>query len=132
MDDIDQIAFKRRGGNPFGMVRAGNIDLNNRPILRNLDGTISTERSFSRGTDQGEVLVPQIVNGRDLGEDDAWQHYLRSRENMGTFSSPEYADAYAQEVHNRTLPNPNASHRPMYVMETPSYSRKFAHAGGSR
>jgi hypothetical protein len=84
-----------------GMVSLGNIDLDNRPVVHNPDGSISTELSFSRGTSKGEVLVPQVVNGRILSQDAAWQHYLKTGENLGTFDTPANADAYAKQVHAR-------------------------------
>lgn len=100
-----------------GMVQQGNIDLNNRPIVNNPDGTHSSELSFSRGTDQGEVLVPRVVNGKMLSQDDAWKHYQKTGEHMGVFETPEDADAYATQVHGRELPSPNQSHgTPMYVL----------------
>jgi hypothetical protein len=103
-------------GMPTGMQVSGNINLNNRPILHNPDGTISSELSFSRGTDKGEVLVPQIVNGQKLTQDAAWQHYLDTGEHMGIFDSPQHADDYAQNVHARTL---NTSKSPMYMLNAP-------------
>jgi hypothetical protein len=99
-----------------GMRQPGNIDLANRPVVINDDGSKSTELSFSRGTDEGEVLVPQIVGGKKLSQDDAWQHYKDTGEHMGIFDSPGLADSYAEHVHNRSQGTPNASRKPQYVM----------------
>jgi hypothetical protein len=88
---------------PEGLRGPGNINLNGRPLVANSDGSYSSEKSFSRGTDKGEVLVPQIVNGKTLNQDDAWDHYKKTGEHMGVFDTPEHADAYAGKVHNRKL-----------------------------
>jgi hypothetical protein len=88
---------------PTGMVKEGNINLNGRPIYKWPNGQISSEISFSRGTDDGEVLVPQIVNGKVLNQDQAWEHYKQTGEHMGVFDTPEHANAYAEQVHNRPL-----------------------------
>ena len=103
---------------PVGLLYPGNIDLSNRPVIHNADGTISSEYSVSFGDENGhEVLVPTVVNGRFLTPDGkkppegskaeqqmfkaAFQHYENSGEHMGIFDSPESADAYATAVHNR-------------------------------
>jgi len=86
---------------PAGLKVPGNINLNNRPRVNNPDGTYSTELSFSRGTKDGEVLVPRVVGGKMLSQDAAWQHYLNTGEHMGIFDTPENADAYAEMTHNR-------------------------------
>jgi hypothetical protein len=86
---------------PGGLRVPGNIDLNNRPVVMNPDGTHSSELSFSRGTRDGEVLVPRVVGGKMLSQDEAWQHYLQTGEHMGIFDTPENADIYAEATHNR-------------------------------
>lgn len=53
-----------------GLVQQGNLDLTNRPRIRNDDGSISTEFSFSFGDGKGhEILVPTVVNGKFLTPD---------------------------------------------------------------
>jgi tetratricopeptide (TPR) repeat protein len=98
---------------PKGLVKPGNINLNNRPILQNDDGTHSSELSFSQGTDDGEVLVPQIVNGKKISQEEAWKHYQKTGEHMGIFDTPDNADAYAEAVHNRRL---STSLSPQYTL----------------
>lgn len=89
---------------PQGLKVAGNISLGDRPILHNPDGSISSERSFSIGTDQGEVLIPRIFDGKDHTEQEAIEHYRKTGEHMGIFDTPANADAYAEAVHNRQIP----------------------------
>lgn len=90
-----------------GMKTPGNINLGGRPILHNSDGTVSSERSFSIGTDQGEVLIPRVFDGKDHTEQEAIEHYRRTGQHMGIFETPEDADAYAEQVHNRNIKSPN-------------------------
>jgi hypothetical protein len=111
-----------------GMLVPGNIDLSNRPIVRNDDGSISTEFSTSFGDDKGrEVLVPTVVGGKFLTPDGkkppegsaeekamfkrAQQHYEQTGEHMGIFDTPEHADAYAKQVHERSGDRSGATYR---------------------
>lgn len=78
----------------------GNIDLHNRPTLHNADGSISTVRSMSIGTDDGEVLIPTVgPNGEDLNEDQAISLYERTRQHLGIFDTSGEATAYAEQLH---------------------------------
>ena|ERR1700674_1511373 len=115
-----------------GLRVPGNINLNGRPVVANKDGSYSSEKSFSKGTDKGEVLVPSIVNGQTLSQDDAWKHYQKTGEHIGIFDTPENADAYAQQVHNRVMTDssgkPNyegqaATHRPAEPLNIPAKLR---------
>ena len=81
-------------------ITPGNIDLHSRPTLHNADGSISTVRSMSFGTDAGEVLVPTVgPNGEDLSEEEAMALYEQSGQHLGIFATPESATAYAEQLH---------------------------------
>lgn len=133
---------------PRGMLSEGNINLNERPIVHNADGSISSEYSMSSGDEYGhESLYPSIANGKWLtpsgmmpankqesdqlvGYRDAngsyhpgsAQRYSENTgQNMGIFDNPDDADAYANAVHERPMQfsDPWGPNR-MRIVENPS------------
>lgn len=82
----------------FGM---GNIDLTNRPIVKNNDGSISTVRSMSFNENGKEILVPTVVNGRIVSDIEAINHYHKTGEYLGKFNTIKEADDYAQKLHEQ-------------------------------
>ncbi|HGN8793817.1 TPA: hypothetical protein ACK1ZR_003740 [Klebsiella michiganensis] len=107
----DTVAGSRRatvnpyGGDPKstkGMVTQGNINLFNRPSVKNEDGTISTVRTISIGTDAGEVLIPTVSDdGKLLSDDDAIALYEKTGKHLGIFDNPDDATAYAEKLHDQ-------------------------------
>lgn len=119
--------------NSLGRYGKGNIDLYNRPQYRNPDGSVSTVRSISIGTDDGEVLIPTVgrdANGRPrlMSDDEAIDEYFRTGNNLGTFKTIEEADDYADRLHKqqeayytgkgRELPSLEQMANPMRYAET--------------
>lgn len=95
-----------------GLREIGNTPLNNRPELRNPNGTTSTMSTASFGTDKGETLIPTVVNGKRLSNDDALGNYEKTGQHMGIFDTPENADNYAESMHRQFGPNYSAESAP--------------------
>lgn len=88
-----------------GMVSPGNVELWDRPAYLHDDYKktkgYGTTESFSREDEDGkEVLVPQIIDGKRLTQDEAWAHYKKTNEHLGKFDDPDKADQYATALHN--------------------------------
>ena len=85
-----------------GMIEPGNINLNNRPRVRNPDGSISTVRSISVGIDGAEVLLPTVSeDGRIMSENEAVAQYMHTGRHLGKFRDTASANAYAQQLHQQ-------------------------------
>jgi hypothetical protein len=98
---------------PF-LIEAGNIDLSNRPIVKNADGTYSTVRSITIPMDEGTpdeswFNIPTIgVTGERLytakpdGSEDtsaALQEFLKTKQHLGRYKTRDAAIAAAQQIH---------------------------------
>ena len=115
--------------NPKGLQEPGNLSIWSRPTVQNSNGSHSSEYSTSFQDENGkEVLVPSVVGGKFLtptGEKPpegspeekemfkrAWQHYGQTGENLGKFDTPENADVYSEQLHNRPSARPQMGNPP--------------------
>ena len=84
---------------PKGMLDEGNLDLANRPHVKNPDGSTSTVRSMSFQDDAGERLIPTVrEDGWYMSPKQAIDHYKKTGRHMGVFATPDDATAYSKKV----------------------------------
>ena len=87
---------------PKGLLEKGNIDIHNRPVVKNSDGSISTVRSMSTNIDGREVLIPTVSDdGRIMSDDEAIDNFMKTGKHLGMFDNPNDATAYAESLHNQ-------------------------------
>ena len=84
---------------PIGQYGMGNIDLYNRPVIKNPDGSISTVRSMSFNDGKNEVLIPTVSPAGVMTPQEAINRYRQTGEYLGKFNTPEQANEYAQRLH---------------------------------
>lgn len=84
---------------PIGQYGMGNIDLYNRPVIKNPDGSISTVRSMSFNDGRNEVLIPTVSPTGIMTPQEAINRYRQTGEYLGKFNTPEEANEYAQRLH---------------------------------
>lgn len=89
--------------NAPGLLEPGNINIHQRPVVKNADGSISTVRSMSFEDDKGRnILIPTVIPGRGVvPTDQAIKFYQQTGQHLGIFDTPENADAYAQALHEQ-------------------------------
>ncbi len=106
MPAVSEQAGKKQGTpktkHTDSIIEPGNIDLNNRPVVHNKNGSISTVRSVAFTLDNGNViLLPTVIGGRVVSNQEALNHWRKTGKHLGIFSSQEAADSYAKQLHNQ-------------------------------
>lgn len=84
-----------------GQVKSGNIDVNNRPVVKNKDGSISTVRTISVGFDDGVYNIPTVSadGSRILSDEEAIAQFKKTGKHLGVFDDDTDAEAAAQKLH---------------------------------
>ena len=100
----DETPKQKQQSKPKGQLEKGNIDLTNRPIVENSDGSISTVRSITITDGKTAVLIPSVIRrpdgtGKVVSNNDAIKHYRKTGEHLGKFNSIKNANSYAEQLH---------------------------------
>lgn len=85
-----------------GLVARGNIDLSNRPMVKNPQGGISTVLTMGISEDGKHINIPRVSDdGRILNEKEAIDQFHKTGKHLGIFSSQDEADKAAQQLHEQ-------------------------------
>jgi hypothetical protein len=86
-------------GKAPGMLLNGNIDLEDRIVVDNADGTQSTLQSITIEEDGKYILIPTLnPKGEKLSDEDAVTLYHYLGEHLGIFSNQKDADDFAKNL----------------------------------
>jgi hypothetical protein len=92
----------------LGALEPGNVDLRNRPHVKNGD-SISTIRSMGFQETEGgpEILIPTVSDdGRLLSGDEAIDQYYKTGRHLGKYATPEAGTAAGEALHQDQVSRP--------------------------
>lgn len=84
-----------------GLLQKGNINLNALPKVQNKDGSYSTVKTITIGTDKGTVLLPTIIDGKEVSIKQAIDYYKETGKHLGIFKTEQDAEIYDQSMHQK-------------------------------
>lgn len=96
-----QIPITQQNGRQFGQLASEQQTLFNttgkKSVQQPRTGGISSERTIGINVKGKEVLIPTIIDGVQLTNEEAIQHFLKTGENFGVFNTVEEAEAAAEQ-----------------------------------
>lgn len=99
----DEIFSQSRISSPKGFngLYLGNIDLEDRPIVENKDGSFSTVRTITITDDDGMAInIPTVSNdGKIMSDEEAVSLYRSTGKHLGKFTNITAAEKNAQQLH---------------------------------
>lgn len=83
-----------------GVLEVGNVNLIDRPVLPTPDNGWKSVNTITIGIGDGKTaLIPTVIEGIQHSNKEAIEHFKKTREHMGIFSSQEAADAFDEKLH---------------------------------
>jgi len=58
-------------------------------------------KTITSEIDGKTVLLPTIINGKEVTKKEAVDHYMKTGEHLGIFKNEKDADAYDKQLHER-------------------------------
>ena len=79
----------------------GNIQLEHLPKVWKDNGEYEILKTITSEIDGKTVLLPTIINGKEVTNKKAIEHYKKTGEHLGVFKTREEADTYDEQMHQR-------------------------------
>lgn len=94
-------SFKDNIGSSLTDVERKSLQLN-KPQVQLDDGTTATVKSISVSDDKGSWVIPTIVNGKEVSNDDAIAAWKNGKNDAigGPFKTDDEADKYSEDFHD--------------------------------
>lgn len=98
--DVSAIGAKGVVATDVVPTEKGNIDILHRKAVP-FEGGIATVRSISIEEDGKEVLIPTVINGAVVSDEEAIAYYKKTGQHLGKFKTSQDADKYAEALHQQ-------------------------------
>lgn len=97
----DRKLYIRGNNDIIRPLKEGNIELENRSKVWDAKGNYQTVKTITREFDGNTVLLPTIINGKEVSVKEATEHYKKTGEHLGIFKTRDEANKYDKQLHER-------------------------------
>lgn len=99
--EVPEVEKKKEGGSGETDPTLDGSRILNR--VKQADGSIATVKTISFSETEGgpEILIPTIINNKEVSEEEAKQHYRDTGEHYGIYPNSDEANAAAESLHDQ-------------------------------